>query len=97
MPECRKCHKKGLFLKIEGDSGLCLSCNEEFAKEGKKLTQKITEAKNKIVEAKDPEEKASAAKAIETYGNELVALHKQYNLQPSQELLDLIETYKKMT
>ena len=94
MRECKKCHKKGLFLKIEGDTGLCLSCNEAFAREGKELTQKITEAKNKVAEAKDSEEKAGAAKAIEKYGNELVALHKKYNLQPSQELLDLIEAYK---
>jgi len=97
MPECKKCHKKGLFLKIEGDTGLCLSCNEGFAKEGKELTQKIMEAKNKIAETKDSEEKKSACKAVEKYGNDLVALHKAYNLQPSQELLDLIETYKKMT
>ena len=97
MPECKKCHKKGLFLKIEGDTGLCLSCNEAFAKEGKELTQKIMEAKNKVAETKDSEEKKSARKAIEKYGNDLVALHKAYNLQPSQELLDLIETYKKMT
>ncbi len=96
MPQCKKCDKKGLFLKIEGDTGLCLSCNEKFAGEGKVLTEKIIEAKNKVSGAKDPEEKAGACKAIQQYGNELLALHKSYNLQPSQELLDLIETYKKM-
>jgi len=96
MPECKKCHKRGLFLKIEGDSGLCLACNETFAKEGKDLTQKIMDAKTKVSAATDPQEKASAAKDIEKYGNELLALHRSYNLQPSQALLDLIETYKNM-
>ena len=62
MPECKKCHKKGLFCKIEGDSGLCLCCNEEFAGKGKELTQKIMEAKNKVAEAKDTEEKATASR-----------------------------------
>jgi hypothetical protein len=74
MPQCRKCGKKGLFLKIEEDTGMCLSCNEDFAKEGKILTEKIIEAKNKARTAKDPE---------------------AYNLEPSQELVDLIETHRK--
>ena len=94
MPQCIKCGKKGLFLKIEDDRGLCLSCNGSFAQEGKVLTQKITEAKNKAVIAKDPGEIAASCKAVEQYGNELIALHQAYNLQPSQVLLDLIETCK---
>lgn len=95
MPQCKKCGKKGLFLKIEDDTGLCLSCNGSFAQEGKVLTQKITEAKNKAVIAKDPGEIAESCKAVVQYGNELIALHQAYNLQPSQVLLDLIETCKK--
>jgi len=96
MPQCRKCGKKGLFLKVEEDTGMCLSCNEAFAKQGKVLTEKITEAKNKATTAKDPKEIAKFCKSIEEYGNQLVALHEAYNLQPSHELLDLISTYKKM-
>ena len=96
MPKCKKCGKKGLFLKIEGDTGLCLSCNESFAQEGKILTENITAAKNKATIAEDPQEIARVCKSVENYGNELLALHQAYNLQPSQELLDLIETYKKM-
>ena len=46
MPQCTKCGKKGLFLKIEVDTRLCLSCNESFAQKGKILTEKITDAKN---------------------------------------------------
>ena len=112
MPQCKKCGKSGLFLKMEKDTGLCLSCNEGFAKEGKVLTEKIMEAKNKVAVAKevltekimeaenkvatDPEEIAASCKAVEDYGNELLALHQAYNLEPSQALLDLIQTHKKM-
>jgi len=96
MPQCKKCGKKGLFLKIEGDTGLCLACNERFAQEGKILTQKIIETKNEATATKDAEKLVGLCKAIESYGNDLVALHQAYNLQPSQELLDLIGTYKKM-
>ena len=95
MPQCNKCGKKGLFLKIENDTGLCLSCNEQFAQQGKVLTEKIIDAKNKAATTEDPKEIAALCQSIEGSGNELVALHKAYNLQPSQELLDIIETYKK--
>jgi hypothetical protein len=96
MPQCNKCGKKGLFLKIEEDSGLCLSCNEEFAGAGKALTEKITAAKNKATVAKDPAVVAENARVIERLGNELIELHRRYHLKPSQELLDLIATYRKM-
>ena len=121
MPQCKKCGKKGLFLKMEEDTGLCLSCNESFAKEGKMLTEKITaekqeadkyfaeegkeltekivaerEIKDKLEAAEYSEEFNSVCKSIEDYGNELIALHQAYNLKPSQELLDIIETYKRM-
>jgi hypothetical protein len=95
MPQCTKCGKKGLFLKIEDDTGLCLSCNEDFAKQGKVLTEKIVRAKNSATTAKDPKEIVKFCRSVENYGNELLALHQAYNLQPSQELLDLIATHKK--
>lgn len=94
MPQCKKCGKKGLFLKIEGDTGLCLSCNEDFAREGKVLTQKITEAKSRAAAARDPKEVAGYCRELETYGARLVELQEAYQLPPSQELLDLIETYR---
>lgn len=96
MPQCRKCGKKGLFLKIEEDTGLCLSCNENFAQQGKILTERITAAKNAASVANDPKEIAKFCQLVENYGNELLALHQAYNLKPSQELLDLIEAYRKM-
>ncbi len=96
MPECNKCGKKGLFLKMEEATGLCLSCNEGFAQQGKVLTEKVIEAKNKATVSKDLEEIDKLCRSVEHYGNELLALHKTYNLEPSQELVDLIETHKKM-
>ena len=96
MPQCKKCGKKGLFLKIEADTGMCLSCNEEFAKEGKRLTEKIIEAKTHGTTAEDPQDRVKFCKSVEDYGNKLLALHQAFNLEPSQELLDLIETHKKM-
>jgi hypothetical protein len=96
MPQCRRCGKKGLFLKIEEDTGLCLSCNESFAQKGKILTERIIDAKNTARVAKEPKEIAKFCELIEDNGNELLALHQTYNLQPSQELLDLIEAHKKM-
>ena len=96
MPQCIKCGKKGLFLKIEEDTGMCLSCNEDFAKEGKILTEKIIEAKNNAIAAKDAEKTVEFCKYVENYGNQLLALHQAYNLKPSQELWDLIATHKKM-
>jgi UDP-glucose 6-dehydrogenase len=80
---------------MEKDSGLCLSCNAQFAQQGKLLTEKIIDAKNKVATAKEPKDVAALCQSIEQYGSELVELHKAYNLQPSQELLDMIETYKK--
>lgn len=96
MPQCRKCGKKGLFLKIEELTGLCLSCNERFAQEGKVFTERITSAKNKESTAKDPKDIAKFCQLVENYGNELLALHQSYNLHPSQELLDLIASCKKI-
>jgi hypothetical protein len=96
MPRCGKCGKKGLFLKIEKDTGLCLSCNESFAQKGKILTERIINAKNTASVAKDPKEIAKFCQLVEDTGNELIALHQTYKLQPSQELLDLIESHKKM-
>lgn len=96
MPQCQKCRKKGLFLKIKKDTCLCFSCYEEFIQEGKILTEKIAEAKNKATIAMDPKEVVKLCKVVEHFGNELVAFHQANNLEPSQELLDLIETHKKI-
>ena len=95
MPQCKKCAKKGLFLKIEDDTGICLACNEAFAKSGKSLTGKIMEAKNSI-SAANSAQTIKLCQTIEEHGTQLIALHEEYKLQPSQELLDLIQTHRKM-
>ena len=95
MPKCNSCGKRGLFLKIEEDTGLCLECNEQFAKSGKQLTEKITQAKNAATVNTDPVDIVQSCKDIERFGNELIQLHERFKIKPSNELLDLIETYKK--
>lgn len=95
MPQCKKCGKKGLFLKIKDDTGICLACNEAFAKSGKVLAGKIMEAKNSIGTA-DSALTVKLCQTIEEYGAQLIELHEEYKLQPSQEFLDLIQTYKEM-
>ena len=95
MPQCKKCGKKGLFLKIEEDTGLCLSCNEDFAAEGKPLTAGIMEAKNKASTAKDPDQIRTHSRTLVELGEKLVELHERYHLKPSQELLDLMAAHRK--
>ena len=72
MPQCRKCGKKGLFLKIVADTGLCPSCNEIFSQEGRILTEKITEVKNAAAVGKDPKEVAGSCQLVVDYGNDLL-------------------------
>jgi hypothetical protein len=96
MPQCQKCGKKGLFLKIEEDTGLCLACNERFAAEGKPLTAGIMEAKTKASTAKDPDRIRAHCRTVGELGEQLVALHERFGLKPSQELLDLMAIYRKM-
>jgi type II secretory ATPase GspE/PulE/Tfp pilus assembly ATPase PilB-like protein len=96
MPQCRKCGKKGIFLKIEADTRLCLSCKEEYNSRSRVLTEKITAAKNEVSLTKDPTRVMDLCKTVEDHGYELVTLQLDYLLQPSQELLDLIEAYQKI-
>ena len=96
MPKCNSCGKRGLFLKMEEDTGLCLECNELFARAGKELTEKITQAKNATSVDTDPAEIIKHCKDIERFGNELIQLHERFKIKTSNELLDLITTYKKM-
>ena len=74
MPKCKKCSKSGLFLKIESDTGLCVSCNEAFARDAKELVAKVMDAKSRASVSSDPGEIASACDDVEKYGNELIAL-----------------------
>lgn len=97
MPACKGCKKSGLFLKLEADMGLCLSCAAEFAKEGKVLTARIAEGNNLIAKTRDQAIiKKEAANVVENI-NKLLKLQERFCLEPGQELLDLKQAYEKMT
>lgn len=96
MPQCRKCKKKGLFLKIEEGTDLCLSCKEEFVRKSRGLTEKITVTKNEVSLSSDSQGIAALCDRLEDYANQLIALQLDYMLQPSQELIDLMEAYRKI-
>lgn len=96
MPQCRKCSKKGLFLKIEEETGLCPSCKDQFIRKSRGLTEKITATKNEVSLTSDSEGIVALCDRLEDYGNQLIALQLDYTLQPTQELIDLIEAYRKI-
>lgn len=90
MPQCKKCGKKGWLLKLERETGLCLSCNAVFVENGRQLTEKITENVNLIAESDDPKTIVSRCDQIEETANKLISLHKGCFLEPSAELLDVV-------
>ena len=96
MALCKKCGKKGLFLRIEGTTGMCRPCKEDFIRKSKVLTEKVTAAKNEAMLTEDPEKLIRLCKRIEFHGNELIALQLEYTLRPSLELDGLIEAYKRI-
>jgi ribosomal protein L37AE/L43A len=55
VPQCKKCGKRGLLLRLEEKTGLCPSCNAAFAKSSKELTEKIMENANLIRRRKKPD------------------------------------------
>jgi len=94
-PRCKKCHAKGLFLKLDKETGLCVSCKEEYTKKSRHLVERITAAKHRAALAADPVEITEACKELELYGNELISLQLLYTLHPSLELADFLEAYQK--
>lgn len=96
MPQCKKCGRKGLLLKLEGKTGLCLSCNAEFAESGKHLTEKIMDNVNLIAQSDDPNTIVSRCDQIEESANKLILLQEAYSLEPSSELVDLVSKYREM-
>jgi len=96
MPQCKSCKRSGLFLKLEKDTGLCLSCAAEFAAAGKELTAKITQSKNRIAATSDPVTIKKEAANIVANVERLLELEKRFQIEPGQELLDLKRTYERM-
>jgi len=96
MPRCKKCGKKGLLLKLEEKTGLCLSCNAAFAESGKHLTERIMENANLIARSDDPKSIASQCEVVEESANKLISLHEEYSLEPSSELLILVSRHREI-
>ncbi len=94
MPQCKKCGKKGLLLKLDEKTRLCLSCNAAFVESGKHLTEKITERVNLIAQFDDPKTVVFRCDQIEESANKLISLHKEYFLEPRSELLDVVSWCK---
>ncbi len=90
MPQCKKCRKKGLFLKLEKRTGLCLSCNTAFIKSSRELTEKIMEDENSIRELDDPKAIVSRCDQVEENAQKLISLHKEYSLEAGSALLHVV-------
>ena len=93
MPQCKSCKKSGLFLKLEKDTGLCLSCAAEFAEAGRELTAKIARSKNRIATTNDLTIIKNEATNIVENIDRLIELKKRFHMDPGQELIDLKNTY----
>jgi hypothetical protein len=98
MRQCRSCGKKGLLLKLEKDSGLCLACKGSFSEKAKPLAEKMMEVENMNLAARtdDPKEVISQCEAVEESANKLIALKKEYNLEPGAEIQELIDKYREI-
>ena len=90
MPQCKKCRKKGLFLKLERRTGLCLSCNTAFMKSSRELTEKITEDANLIQGLDDPKAIVSRCDQVEENAHKLISLHKEYSLEVGLLLMQIV-------
>ncbi len=90
MPQCKKCGKRGLFLRLEEKTGLCPSCNAAFAKSSKELTEKIMENANLIRRLDDPKIVVSRCDQMEENAKNLILLHKEHSLEVGSELIDLV-------
>lgn len=90
MPQCKKCGKRGLFLRLEEKTGLCPSCDAAFAKSSKELTEKIMEDANLIRRLDDPKTVVSRCDQMEENAKNLILLHKEYSLEVGSELIYLV-------
>ena len=95
MAQCKSCGKKGLLLKLEKDTGLCISCKADFAAKAKPLTQKLMEVEsmNLAQRTDDPKAVVAQCDAVEESAKKLIALKKQYALEPGPELTEIMNKY----
>ena len=90
MPQCKKCGKKGLLLKLEKHTGLCLSCNTAFMKSSKEITGKIMEDANLIQGLDDPKAIVSRCDQVEWNAQKLILLHKEHSLEVGSALMHVV-------
>ncbi len=96
MPQCKKCRKKGLLLKLEKRTGLCLSCKTAFMKSSRELTEKIMKDANSIRELDDPKAIVSRCDQVEENAQKLISLHKEYSLEVGSALIHLVNQYRQI-
>ncbi len=96
MRQCKKCGKKGLLLRMEKDTGLCLSCKGAFAERAKPLAERLMEVENMNLAARsdDPKTIVTQCEAVEESANKLLSLKKEYSMEPGPELQELITKYR---
>lgn len=90
MPQCKKCRKKGLFLKLEKRTGLCLPCKTAFIESSRELIEKITEDSNLIRRLDEPKAIVSRCDQVEENAQKLVSLHKEYSLEAGSALMHVV-------
>jgi len=98
MPQCKKCGKKGLLLRLEKQTSLCLSCKGAFTEKAKPLAEKLMEVENANLAAQtdDPKTIVAQCEAVEESANKLILLKKEYSLEPGTELQDLVSKYREI-
>jgi hypothetical protein len=98
MRQCKSCGKKGLLLKLEKDSGLCLACKGSFAEKARPLAEKLMDVENMNLAAQtdDPKEVVAQCEAVEESATKLIALKKEFNLEPGAEVQALIDKYREI-
>ena len=82
MPQCKKCGKKGLLLRLEEKTGLCSPCNTTVEEMSRHLNEDIMENVNSVIRPVVPETIVGISK--------LISLHEEYSLKPSSVLLYLM-------
>ncbi len=95
MARCKSCGKKGLLLRLEKETGLCVACKAAFAEKAKPLTAKLMEVEtmNLAQRSDDPGTVVTQCEAVEESANKLIALMKEYALEPGPELTEIINKY----
>lgn len=94
MARCKSCGK-WVLLRLEKETGLCVSCKAAFAEKAKPLTQKLMEVETmKLTErSDDPKSVVAHCEAVEESAKKLLALKQEYSLEPGPELTEIMKKY----